>query len=103
MFFSFVTCSFSLCSGSYNQSVRVTKIKEKETECMSTIRHHDGFMGQRIGPVNTMSFHPHKVRVLVVCRKTIALHTFMSYGNALRAFDYFWRRLYESCIALSIG
>ncbi|XP_046854750.1 regulatory-associated protein of mTOR-like isoform X4 [Xenia sp. Carnegie-2017] len=60
-----------IACGSYNQSVRVTKIKEKETECMSTIRHHDGFMGQRIGPVNTMSFHPHKVHLAVGCADSI--------------------------------
>ncbi len=41
--------------------VKVIKVKEKDSDCISTIRHHDGFMGQRIGPVNSMSFHPHRV------------------------------------------
>jgi hypothetical protein len=48
-------------SGSANQMVKVIKVKEKDSDCISTIRHHDGFMGQRIGPVNSMSFHPHRV------------------------------------------
>ena len=28
---------------------------------LSTIKYHDGFMGQRIGPISCMSFHPYKV------------------------------------------
>ena len=29
---------------------------------LSTIKYHDGFMGQRIAPVTCMAFHPYKVR-----------------------------------------
>ncbi len=28
---------------------------------LDTIRYHIGFLGQRIGPVSTLSFHPHKL------------------------------------------
>ena len=28
---------------------------------LSTIRYHDGFMGQRIGPISCLGFHPHRV------------------------------------------
>ena len=29
-------------------------------DVLSTIRYHDGFLGQRIGPVSSLAFHPHK-------------------------------------------
>ena len=28
---------------------------------LSSIRYHDGFMGQRIGPTKCLAFHPYKV------------------------------------------
>ena len=28
--------------------------------CLNTIRYHDGFLGQRIGPVSSLAFHPTK-------------------------------------------
>lgn len=31
-------------------------------DILSLIRYHEGFMGQRIGPVSCMSFHPYKVQ-----------------------------------------
>ncbi|XP_028395165.1 regulatory-associated protein of mTOR-like isoform X2 [Dendronephthya gigantea] len=50
-----------LACGFASQSVKVTKVRQKDSDCISTIRHYDGFMGQRIGRVNSMSFHPHRV------------------------------------------
>ncbi|GAB6021043.1 hypothetical protein CHUAL_003678 [Chamberlinius hualienensis] len=32
-------------------------------ENLSLIKYHDGFMGQRIGPVSCLAFHPHKVNL----------------------------------------
>ncbi|CAB3987511.1 regulatory-associated of mTOR-like [Paramuricea clavata] len=60
-----------IASGSANQIVKVIKVKEKDSDCISTIRHHDGFMGQRIGPVNAMSFHPHRLHLAVGCADSI--------------------------------
>ena len=31
------------------------------SESINSIRYHDGFMGQRIGPTKTLAFHPYKV------------------------------------------
>ncbi len=30
-------------------------------QILSTIRYHDGFLGQRIGPVSALAFHPHQM------------------------------------------
>ena len=47
-----------IASGSHNQYVKVFNM---EGNPLSTIRYHDGFLGQRIGPISAMAFHPHKM------------------------------------------
>ena len=32
---------------------------------ITEIRYHDGFLGQRIGPVSTVAFHPHRLMMAV--------------------------------------
>lgn len=59
-----------IASGSANQMVKVIRTAN-ESECISTIRHHDGFIGQRIGPVSSMCFHPHRVHLAVGCADSI--------------------------------
>ncbi|XP_031551677.1 regulatory-associated protein of mTOR-like [Actinia tenebrosa] len=49
-----------IASGSANQMIRIYDL---EGSSRSTIRYHDGFMGQRIGPVSCMAFHPHRVHL----------------------------------------
>jgi len=46
-----------IASGSQNQFVKIFSL---QGELLSTIRYHDGFLGQRIGPVSCLSFHPLK-------------------------------------------
>ena len=47
-----------IASGSHKQFI---KIFNTEGDPISMIRHHDGFLGQRIGPVSALSFHKHKL------------------------------------------
>eukprot|EP00164_Ancoracysta_twista_P006333 GFYU01008799.1.p1 GENE.GFYU01008799.1~~GFYU01008799.1.p1 ORF type:complete len:119 (-),score=13.61 GFYU01008799.1:82-438(-) len=47
-----------IASGSHNQFI---KVFNSSGDTLSMIRYHDGFLGQRIGPVSCLSFHPHKV------------------------------------------
>ena len=63
-----ITC-FSLISGSASQIIKVYSLNG---ENLSTIRYHDGFMGQRIGPISCLAFHPHRVskKALAVKRET---------------------------------
>ena len=51
-----------LAFGSLKQIVRVMDLNGS---LLNTIRYHDGFLGQRIGPVNCLAFHPYKP--LLVC------------------------------------
>lgn len=44
--------------GSPSQFVSVFSLNGN---ALNTIRTHEGFMGQKLGPVNCLSFHPHKV------------------------------------------
>ena len=41
---------------SHNQYI---KILNTYGAILSTIKYHDGFLGQRIGPVSCLTFHPH--------------------------------------------
>ena len=45
-------------SGSKNGAIKVFNF---DGTALSHIRYHEGFLGQRIGPVASMAFHPHKV------------------------------------------
>eukprot|EP00011_Vannellida_sp_DIVA3-517-6-12_P013161 CAMPEP_0114607422 /NCGR_PEP_ID=MMETSP0168-20121206/2061_1 /TAXON_ID=95228 ORGANISM="Vannella sp., Strain DIVA3 517/6/12" /NCGR_SAMPLE_ID=MMETSP0168 /ASSEMBLY_ACC=CAM_ASM_000044 /LENGTH=1255 /DNA_ID=CAMNT_0001818301 /DNA_START=266 /DNA_END=4034 /DNA_ORIENTATION=+ len=45
-------------TGTQNQKVRIANFEGKE---LSSIRYHDGFLGQRIGPVSCLEFHPYKL------------------------------------------
>lgn len=46
-------------SASRNQSIKI--YSTDSDELVNSIRYHDGFMGQRIGPTRCLAFHPHKV------------------------------------------
>lgn len=47
-----------LAVGSQDQRIRVMNFNGDE---ISLIRYHDGFLGQRIGPVSALCFHPYKL------------------------------------------
>lgn len=51
------TCPL-MASGSYNQFIKVLTL---EGDTLNVIRYHDGILGQRIGPVATLAFHPCKL------------------------------------------
>ena len=51
------TCPL-MASGSYNQFIKVLTL---EGDTLSVIRYHDGILGQHIGPVATLAFHPCKL------------------------------------------
>jgi len=41
---------------------------------ITPIRYHRGFLGQRIGPVSTLKFHPHYCILAVGAAELISLH-----------------------------
>lgn len=45
-------------TGSQDQRIKVMNLNGEE---VSVIRHHEGFLGQRIGPVSCLAFHPYLV------------------------------------------
>lgn len=47
-----------IATGSRKQHIRVST---NSGEVISDIRYHDGFVGQRIGPVLSLAFHPHRL------------------------------------------
>ncbi|CAH3189979.1 unnamed protein product [Porites evermanni] len=47
-------------TGSASQMIKVYSLNGTN---LSTIRYHDGFMGQRIGPISCLAFHPHRVHL----------------------------------------
>eukprot|EP00742_Colponemidia_sp_Colp-10_P007526 GILJ01008112.1.p1 GENE.GILJ01008112.1~~GILJ01008112.1.p1 ORF type:complete len:1472 (-),score=223.61 GILJ01008112.1:233-4648(-) len=47
-----------LASGSQNQFIKVFNMAG---ESLSMIRYHDGFLGQRIGPISCLAFHRHRL------------------------------------------
>jgi regulator-associated protein of mTOR len=49
---------FAYSSGSHNQFIKVFK---SDGEQLALIRYHEGFLGERIGPVSCLAFHPHRL------------------------------------------
>ncbi|XP_014681197.1 PREDICTED: regulatory-associated protein of mTOR-like [Priapulus caudatus] len=49
-----------MACGSVNQNISIYNMMG---DCLSTIKYHDGFMGQRIGPIRCLSFHPYKLNL----------------------------------------
>jgi regulator-associated protein of mTOR len=47
-----------IATGSQDQRIKVMNFNSEE---LSLIRYHDGFLGQRIGPVSSLSFHPFQI------------------------------------------
>jgi regulator-associated protein of mTOR len=44
------------CTGSFSQFVKVYDMNSMEL--LKHVRQHEGFLGQRIGPVSSVEFHP---------------------------------------------
>ncbi|EGC38984.1 hypothetical protein DICPUDRAFT_148338 [Dictyostelium purpureum] len=47
-----------IATGSQNQRIKIMNFTGEE---VCTIRYHDGFLGQRIGPVSCLAFHPYNI------------------------------------------
>jgi len=47
--------SQKIACGSHKRFVKIYNLEGKP---LSSIEHHQGFFGQRIGPVSTIEFHP---------------------------------------------
>ncbi|RLN93469.1 hypothetical protein BBJ28_00003372 [Nothophytophthora sp. Chile5] len=52
-----LACDFA-SSGSHNQFIKVFR---SDGEQLALIRYHEGFLGERIGPVSCLAFHPHRL------------------------------------------
>jgi WD40 repeat protein len=61
-----------IASGSQNQKIHMQDFDGLE---LNQIRYHEGFLGQRIGPVSCLAFHPYEpstkriITVLLACAK----------------------------------
>ena len=40
-----------------NQRIKISNFEGKE---LNVIKYHEGFLGQRIGPVSSIAFHPYE-------------------------------------------
>ena len=63
--------------GSQSQKVKVFNFEGEE---LSMIRYHDGFLGQRIGPLSCLAFHPYRAFLAAGARDSIV----SVYGGILR-------------------
>ncbi|RHY22017.1 hypothetical protein DYB35_013419, partial [Aphanomyces astaci] len=45
-------------TGSHNQFIKVFR---QDGDQLALIRYHEGFLGERIGPVSCLAFHPHRL------------------------------------------
>jgi regulatory associated protein of mTOR len=54
--------------GSQSQKIKVFNF---EGEVLSMLRYHDGFLGQRIGPISCLNFHPYKPYLAAGARDSI--------------------------------
>jgi regulator-associated protein of mTOR len=51
-------CAPIMASGSHNQFIKVVTLAG---DTLNVIRYHDGFLGQRIGPISCLAFHPSRI------------------------------------------
>eukprot|EP01006_Ploeotia_vitrea_P036730 TRINITY_DN66046_c3_g1_i1.p2 TRINITY_DN66046_c3_g1~~TRINITY_DN66046_c3_g1_i1.p2 ORF type:complete len:470 (-),score=242.51 TRINITY_DN66046_c3_g1_i1:104-1513(-) len=65
-----------VATGSHNQFF---KVFDMDGTTLNIIRYHEGFLGQRIGPVSSLCFHPHKLLLAAG-----ALDSFVSIHSALK-------------------
>jgi regulator-associated protein of mTOR len=69
-------------SGSQDQRIKVFNQNGDE---LSLIRYHDGFLGQRIGPVSALNFHPYHILLAAGATDSLvsiyAGETFKNTGN----------------------
>ena len=63
-----------LSVGSANQIIKVFTLNGDN---ISTIRYHDGFMGQRIGPISCLAFHPYWVSLTVTNNARFHFHAYL--------------------------
>ena len=57
-------CGVGACAHSGTSQQQV-KVYTNDGQALSTIRYHDGFLGQRIGPISSLAFHPHQMLMAV--------------------------------------
>lgn len=69
--------SLFLFPSASNQAIKLYNIKNKES--INSIRYHDGFMGQKIGPTKSIIFHPYKVSATPIDQPFVN-HAHSSYG-----------------------
>ncbi|EFA82813.1 WD40 repeat-containing protein [Heterostelium album PN500] len=63
-----------IACGSLSQKIRVLNFVGEE---ISIIRYHEGFLGQRIGPVSSLAFHPYSV-ILGACAQDSIISIYSS-------------------------
>ena len=63
-----------LCSAT-PQAIKLYNISNGES--INSIKYHDGFMGQKIGPTKSLSFHPYKVMYF---NRGVYFNPLFSYG-----------------------
>lgn len=87
IFFKNILCFFPH-SGSASQMIKVYNLDGGN---LSTIRYHDGFMGQRIGPISCLEFHPHRVSRLTPFLSCVILYRSIYFTVALSSHANFSR------------
>ena len=66
--YTFCCCFLSHFSGYNTQQINVYNT---QGDTLSTIKYYEGFIGQRIGPVSALAFHPYKVNQKTKKRSTV--------------------------------
>ena len=54
-------CAPIMAVGSHLQFIKLLTLRGEQLG--NIIKYHDGFLGQRIGPVSSLSFHPYKMQL----------------------------------------
>mmetsp|Transcript_15197 Transcript_15197/g.25231 ORF Transcript_15197/g.25231 Transcript_15197/m.25231 type:complete len:103 (-) Transcript_15197:50-358(-) len=57
-------CAPIMATGSHAQFIKILTLGGDQ---LGMIRHHEGFMGQRIGPVASLAFHPIRLVMAAAC------------------------------------
>eukprot|EP01038_Epipyxis_sp_PR26KG_P006077 gene6077-8370_t len=75
--FSIHNCAPIMATGSHAQFIKILTLSGEQLG--NIIKYHDGFLGQRIGPVSSVAFHPYKM--LLAAGATDSIVSIYAAGN----------------------
>lgn len=67
-----INFSLSFSSGSQEQVIKLVQLDHPSpSTSLQTLKYHDGFLGQRLGPIGSLYFHPQRLLLAAITSDSI--------------------------------